>query len=153
MVVRDNFDLLIALALKTGSVGKYSGYLDDTDSYVMEYESGWTDLNQPDLKILKRIAGLLFVAAATTVTYKWAFDFDDTFKTASTTYPGGGNAAEWGTDDWNVGEWGGGVNIREKRVGGRGTGEYIKVGFTIDISSEEISCQQLTLYAKQGRLR
>ena len=153
MVARDNFDLLMALILKTGSIGKYSNYLDDTDAYIMEFESGWTDLNLPDLKILKRIAGLLFVAAATTVTYKWAFDFDDTFKSASTTYPGGGNAAEWGTDEWSVGEWGGGVNIREKRVGGRGTGEYIKVGFTIEISSEEISCQQLTLYAKQGRLR
>jgi hypothetical protein len=153
MVVRDNFDLLMALILKTGSVGKYANYLDDTDAYIMEFESGWTDLNQPELKILKRIAGLLFVAAATTVTYKWAFDFDDTFKSASTIYPGGGAAAEWGSDEWNVGEWGGGVNIREKRVGGRGTGEYIKVGFTIEISSEEISCQQLTLYAKQGRLR
>lgn len=152
MVVRDNFDLLMALALKTGKVGKYDQYLDDLSEYVMEYESGWTDLGQPELKILKRISGLLFIAASTTVTYKWAFDFDDTFKTATTIYPGSGTSSEWGTAEWNVGEWGGGVNIREKRVGGRGTGEYIKVGFTIEISSDEISAQQISLYAKQGRL-
>ena len=48
---------------------------------------------------------------------------------------------------------GGGVNIRRKNVAGRGTGDYIKVGMTINIDSEEISCQQIGLFAKQGRLR
>ena len=153
MTVRDSLELVIAMRVHEGELGEYDLYIDDTLSYVLEFESGWTDLQIPDLKILKRVAGLLFVAAATEVTYKWAFDFDDTFKTASVTYPGGGAAAEWNTDEWGVGEWGGGVNIREKRVGGRGTGEYIKVGMTIEVSSEEVSMQQITLYAKQGRLK
>lgn len=153
MVVRDNLDLLIALKEKQGEVGRYSGYLDEQDTYIVNFESGWTDLEQPTIKILKRVTGLMFVQSATDVTFKWAFDFDDNFKSASTIFPGGSAAAEWNVDEWDEGEFGGGVNISEKKVGGKGTGEYIKIGFTVEINSEEVSIQQLGLYAKQGRLR
>ena len=149
-----NLYLVSSIRVHTGEIGAYEAYyLDNMETYVMEYESGWTDLNTTDLKILKRISGLLFIQAATTVVYKWAFDFVENFSTASVIYPGASGVAEYGTSEYNVAEWGGGVNLREKRVGGRGTGDYIKIGMTIDVDGDEVSCQQINLYAKQGRIK
>lgn len=153
MMVRNNGDIISSLKEKTGEVGKYDGYLDENDTYVVEYESAWTDLERPTLKILKRLNGLFFIQSATDVTFKWAFDFSDTFRKATTTFPSSGEVAEWGVGEWNVDEFGGGVALQEKQVGGSGTGEYIKIGFTVEINAEKVSTQQLTLYAKDGRLR
>jgi len=144
--------LYMAWRSKSGRVGSYAGYLDDLATYVFEYESGWTDLGAPTLKILKRLTGLLYIQASTYVVLKWAFNFDDTFQSATTLYPGTSADGEYGASEWGTAEFGGGVNIREKAVGGRGTGEYVKVGMTIVIDGDQVSCQQLALYAKAGRL-
>lgn len=152
MIVRDNLSLVMALKEIQGEVGTYSGFLDNLDSYVLDYESGWTDLQSPTLKILKRIAALMFIQSATTVTMKWAFDFADTFTSAQVTFPSSGDFSEWNVGEFNEDEFGGGVALSEKRTAGRGTGEYIKLGFSVNINAEEVSCQQLTLYAKEGRL-
>jgi len=128
VVVRDDLVMTMAIRTATGEVGVYSGFLDDGSTYVLEYESGWTDLGSPVLKILKRVTGLIYVASVTNVVYKWAFDFQERFTTATVTYPGGGAPSEWGAAEYAIGEWGSGAAIEEKRVAGRGTGEYIKVG-------------------------
>ncbi len=153
VVVKDDLSVVSGLLEKQGAVGLYQGFIDDTTRYVLEYESGWTDLTVPNLKILKRLDGLLFVQADTAVTFKWAFDFDDTFKSSTVTYPGSAALSEWGVGEWNIAEYAGGVLIKEKRVGGKGTGEYIKIGMSVNINSSTVSIQQLTLYAKEGRLR
>lgn len=152
ILVSEDLGVYFAWRKKSGRLGLHSGYLDDLSTYVFDFESGWTDLSSPYLKILKRITGLLYIQTSTTVVYKWAFNFSDTFKTASTIYPGSDGDGEWGSSEYDVAEWGGGVNIREKSVGGRGSGEYVKVGMVVNIDGDQISCQQLSLYAKQGRL-
>ena len=152
MVARDDFSLAIALRAHQGYTGTYSGYADHTTNYVLEYESGWTDLGEPTIKLVKRLNGLLFIQSATEVVFKWAFDFAETFKTATTVYPGSAGAAEFNIGEFNIGEFGGGVILREKKVGGKGSGEYIKIGMTINIEGDEVSCQQISLYAKQGRI-
>ena len=156
MVARDNEDLLIAYSGSAGRVGKYEGFQDNGQPYIMDYESGWTDLggedSNPYQKILKRISGLFFIEAATSVAFKWAFDFDEIFKTATAVYRGTGVAAEWNNSEWGTALWGGGARMQEKNVAGRGTGEYIKAGFSVEINSNQVACQQLAMYAKQGRL-
>lgn len=150
--VRDtSLDLIMVRRQSVGRVGKYSGFLDGASTYVMQYESGWTNLDQETLKMLKRVGGLFFIQALTSVTFKWAFDFDETFSTGTVIYPASGTIAEWGTAEWGTGQWGGGVTIKDKHVGGTGTGKYIKIGFSVSINSSTIACQQVSLYAKQGR--
>lgn len=153
MVVRDtSLDLFMVRRQSTGRIGKYTGNIDGASTYTLQYESGWTSLDTETLKILKRVGGLFYLQALTTVTFKWAFDFDDTFSTGQVTYPGSGSIAEWGSAEWGTAQWGGGVNIKDKHVGGTGTGKYVKIGFTVNINSQTISCQQVSLFAKQGRL-
>jgi hypothetical protein len=38
-------------------------------------------------------------------------------------------------------------------VAGKSTGEYIKLGMTVNINSNEIAIQQLQVYATDGRLK
>ncbi len=146
-------NLYLAVKDKPGYVYVYQGFDDDGDSYVVNYESGWNDLDSPNLKMLKRINGLLYVQSETSVTFKWAWDFRSNFKSGTVTYPANAGAAEWGTAEWGEAEWGGGLTIQEKRVPGSGTGEYIKVGFSTQVNGEVFTLQQLSLYMKLGRLR
>ena len=146
-------NLYVSVKDKPGYVYVYQGYDDDGDSYIVNYESGWNDLESPNLKMLKRINGLLYVQSETAVTFKWAWDFQSNFKSGTVTYPANAGAAEWGTAEWGEAEWGGGLIIQEKRVPGSGTGEYIKVGFSTQVNGEVFTLQQLSLYMKLGRLR
>jgi hypothetical protein len=54
--------------------------------------------------------------------------------------------AEWGTA-----VWGGGVNLRRGKVAGKGSGEYIKVGITAEVTGSTFAVQQLDVFAKVGR--
>lgn len=153
VVVRDNLDFISSILTATGEVGKYSGYQDDGLAYTMDYESGWFDLENPLLKIIKRISAIFSIGGETTVNFKWGFDFQDSLtKTAQATYSGGQDPAEWGIAEWGIAEWGAGATALEKAVGGRGTGEFVKIGFTCSINTTSVAAQQIAFYAKMGRM-
>lgn len=152
-VSRFNGDLLMAYKPATGKVGLYDGNSDDGASFTLEYESAWSDWNDPHTKILKRINGLFFVGGTHTVTFKWAFDFNDSFTTSSVVFEGSAGTAEYGAGEWAIGEFNAGVLLKEKSAAGRKQGEHIKVGLTVTINGSPISFQQISAYAKTGRLR
>lgn len=153
LVTTDSRNVLVALEEKTGKVGSYSGFNDDTSSYVMDYESGWNDIGDSYLKVLKNIEGILFVSNTISVTFKWAFDFLDNFDTGDVVYTSaGGTGAYWGTGEWGSATWGGGVSLQEDGTPATGTGEHIKIGMSTNIDGESVSVQQISLYAKHGRL-
>jgi hypothetical protein len=152
-IVRDNGDVMWALRAQTGEVGTYSGTDDDAVDFTFDYESGWIDLTQQSyLLILKRLTGLFFVGTDTEVVLKWGFDFESTLKTQTLTFDAGSVGAEFGIGEFGIGEFSGGVTLREKKVGGKGTGEFIKVGASAIIVSADFAMQQIDLYAKVGRL-
>lgn len=152
-VLREDLSWWSSRRQNLGEIGKYDGYEDDGGTYVMEYESPWNDYGSPSLKMLKRLCMLMQNLAEQPVSFKWAFDFDEAFKTATAIFPGAAIAGEWNIGEWNLAEFGGGTKLNEKCVAGRGFGEYIKVGFTALIDGSPISIQQLAMYAKQGRIK
>ena len=132
---------------------KYDSQTDDTASYTMIYRSGWTDLGAPGItKILKRFAGVFFADTATTVNFKWAFDFEDTYSTRTKEFTGSSSSSEWDVGVWDTAVWGGGTQLREGKVVPAGTGKYIKWGINVLIDGQEFSLQQLELFAKLGRM-
>jgi hypothetical protein len=154
MVKRRNNDLVIALTNVPGEVGLYAGNDDDGDSYLWEYESGWLDLTQQSYILLpKRVDGLFFLAQNTTVDIRWAFDFSDTFRSRQVIFTGIADFAEFNLAEFNIAEFGGGTALRETRVSGAGSGEFIKLGVTATVSSGAVALQQLDLFAKIGRLK
>ena len=151
--MRSSGDFIMAYKAQVGKVGLYGNYNDAAESYVVEYESGWSDWNDPHTKILKRINGIFFVGGTHNVAFKWAFDFDDSFSTATVTYTAGASASEYGAGEWSENEFNAGVLLREKSAAGRKSGEHIKIGITDTIDGAPISLQQISAYAKTGRLR
>jgi hypothetical protein len=146
-------NLIMALYNKPGVVGEYSGRLDDTASYVMEYESGWLDLDRGTyLKFLKRLNGTFYADRTATVTFKWAFDFDVEFDSQSYTFTSVGQNSEWGIAEFGIAEYSGGVDLRRAAAAGSGGGEYVKVGLSVNIDNLELAVQELEIFAKIGRL-
>lgn len=158
LVVRDNGNLIMCLHSKQGKVGIYRTYLDDTSTYGLEYESGWTDLSGGSdvgqyLKIIKRISGLFYTQRTTTLSLKWAFDFESSFSIRALSLPGGSAPSEYGVSEYGADEYGGGVNITDQQAAGSGTGEYLKIGASATIDNSEFAMQQLAVYGKLGRIK
>jgi hypothetical protein len=143
--------LFMAISGATGEVGNYAGELDNAATYNFAYESGWLDITQQGYMVFpKRIEGVFFTDENVDINFRWAFDFDDEFKsrTKSFTVPAG---STWGVAEWGTAVWGGGVNLRRGKVAGKGSGEYIKVGITAEVTGSTFAVQQLYVFAKVGR--
>jgi hypothetical protein len=134
-------------------VGHYAGA--DTDNgtaFQFDYESPFIAVNQQlasRLKILKRIGSILFVYNATTVTYRWAFDFRTQFHTKTHGFASS-VGSEWGESEWGEDEWAGTISLRVFKFPAHGSGQYIKIGVRVNVVSQ-ISIQQLELFTKIGR--
>ena len=149
----ENNEMVLSIRSAPGGTGKYDGFLDDTTEYVMDWESAWTDLGDPNLKILKRITGIFIVEQDTDVLFKCAFDFQTgRGSTAAKNLGGGGLLSEYNIAEFGIGEYGGGIALREKSVACSGTGEHIKIGLTSQVKGE-LAIQQTAIYAKIGRLK
>jgi hypothetical protein len=158
----------------TGTVGEifnYTGYQDDGVDYSFSYESGWLDLGlemAQYLKIVKRLVGYVFVGNDTEVTYTLKYDFNTKAKSYSVSVSGDApsefNIAEFTDSGSGIGykdpaqvslgesEFSGGIALRAVTIPGRGTGQYIKVGVTLDTSGGEFALQQINLFTKVGRI-
>jgi hypothetical protein len=152
LIRRANLDILSANRANSGELFKYFSQRDNLASFTFQYRSGWNDLGTPVLKILKRIAGVFFSNADTTVNYKWAWDFEGQFKTRTQVFAGASSGGQWDEALWDVDDWGGGTQLREGKAIPSGTGQYIKYGVDVTIDGNEFSLQQLELYAKLGRI-
>ena len=150
----EDLSLVFTLIEKQGELLRYEGRSDDGDAYPFNYESGYTELGNSYLKIAKRLEALLLTQVEQAVTFKWAFDFTENFRTATVIYPASSGLAEYGIMEFSEAEWNGvGIALQEKKVGGRGTGEYIKVGLSTQVDGGQLGIQQVNLYTKTGRLR
>lgn len=154
IVVRKNGEVgMQVFSTVSANYGTYDGQLDDTYTYVLDYESGWMDLTQQGYLIFpKRYSGVFFSDNDITVNFKYALDFSDSFITKSKSFVGAGAAAEWGEAEWNVGEFGGGVSLHSGQVTGARSGEYIKLGLTCTINNTIMAVQQLDIFCKVGRI-
>ena len=59
--------------------------------------------------------------------------------------------SEWGTAEWGVSEWSARADLLDEGVTTGGSGEYVKIGLTADISNE-FAIQLLNIYTRVGRL-
>jgi hypothetical protein len=147
-----NGNLIMALNSSSG-FGQYTGQLDAQSTYVFDYESGWLDLTgQEYLLFPKRYGGVFFSDNALVILFKWALDFSVTFRSKTKEFTTGGiSGGEWNIAEWNLSEFGGGVNLQDGNVTGEGSGKYIKLGLTAEIDNTVLAVQQLSLFSKVGR--
>lgn len=146
-------ELVVAVNQQQGKLGAYSGYTDNGESYVLDYESGWMDITKQGYTIIpKRVDGIFYIENSADVTFKWYFDFSGTPRSRSLTFSGSGTLAEFEIAEFGEGEFGGGPLLRYAKVAGAGSGEFIKLGVNTAVSGAEVSLQKLDLFVKVGRL-
>lgn len=153
-----------------GVVMTNEGSEDNNETFSFTYFSGWLELGEEidkNLKFVKRLASFVFIEKNVIVTYSLQYDFGlkSVVTQAAAT---GGVSSEWGSFEWgdngvydindplavagtDWGQWSGNIALRTIDVQSGGSGQYIRVGLTVDTNSGGFALQQLNLYAKLGR--
>lgn len=88
-MLRDN-SMLVG---KAAYVGKYTGYLDNTASYRMQYYTNHTDFGAPSVtSILKKMSVVVVGGTNQDVTMRWAYDFSGNFYSQNVRIPSQGES-------------------------------------------------------------
>ncbi len=159
-----------SLSSAAGEIMTHQFYSDNGSSYDFSYESGWLNFGEElgqYLKFVKTMTSAVFVQADTTINYILKYDFNTNPKSTPVRAVGSVgaqfNISEFGSNGsidpsdsakvagTDVSEFSGGTTLRVLRVPGKGGGQYVKVGCTLDTSEAQFSLQQINLYAKVGR--
>jgi hypothetical protein len=140
---------------KAGEIYSYSNYLDDSSTYRIIYNSGWltvSDEVKDRVKMLKKLASIMFVDGQTNIIYKWGFDFKNLVHSLTRSTLADASGGEWGEAEWGDDEFGGATGLNEFEVPTIGSGQFIKVGIESDINNTNLAIQNLQLFAKIGRV-
>jgi hypothetical protein len=145
-----NKDLLIG---KTSYIGKYTGNLDNTASYRLQYYTNYFDFGAPTaLKILKKISMILIGGTNANIAVKYGFDFSLGYSSRNLIL-GDVEVSEYGTAEYNIGEYTAGVVFDNKKIQASGSGNILQIGIETEINDFELSLQKLDCYVKTGRTR
>lgn len=148
-------DGLTVYAGVAGKLYSHSGTTDNGSTYRYVYRSGWLSMSEEvmnRIKILKRLSAVAYLSGSTTVTFRWSFDFSNTFSYLSVSSTSPTTGAEWGLGEWGLGEFGGSFGLREFEIPASGSGQFIQIGVEADISGDQFALQQSQIFAKVGRL-
>ena len=151
---RRNGDLLIG---KNGYVGKYSGYLDDTNTYQFAYYTNHADLgNQAQTSIIKKISVVVIGGSNQYVTIKWGYDFLTNYLSENILIPAQGvseyGVAEYGANATIVAYYSEGVALQTLIANGSGSGKVVQTGYETTVNSSQLSIQKIEIQTKQGRM-
>ena len=139
---------------KEGFVSKYTGYLDDTNTYRFQYFTNHTDLGQPSItSVLKRLNAVVIGGSNQYVTFKWGYDFSGDYQAQNIKIPAQG-VSYFGIAEYNTSgvEYSGGTSLQTLKVYPNGSGKVIQTGYEADINSLPLSIQKIEIHAKNGKL-
>lgn len=149
-----NGDLLIG---KNGYIGKYSGYLDDTETYRMQYYTNHADLGDVSItSIVKSLSIVVIGGSNQVVTFKWGYDFSENYLSDNVSIPTQGiseyGIAEYGTNGVPVAQYAGGIVIQTLFSQASGSGKVFQTGYEAEVDGFELSIQKIEILAKRGRI-
>lgn len=137
---------------KLNGIAQYSGYVDGTEPYLLEYFSNPLGFGQPAvLKFLKKFALTVITDSSMDVVLNWSFDYSAAYIKRTITLTAA-TGAEFGIAEYSIGEYGGGGDIMRPAVNASGSGSLVTVGIQVSINGGAFSIQQLDILALLGRL-
>jgi hypothetical protein len=144
-----NKDLLVG---KPGYIGTYTGYKDDTNSYLMRYYTNYFDFQSPTvLKIMKKVGVTVIGGSGYPVILKFGFDYSDILNLRQFSLNNAA-VAEYNIAEYNIAEYGGSA-FDNKIINIGGSGKVIQLGFETTVFNKSISIQKLDVYVKTGKTR
>ena len=145
-----------------GGIAEYTGYVDNTATYRMEYYTANTDFGSPfTLKFLKKAKVILIASGTQDVVLKYGFDYSSDFTSrvytkdfigASSQY----NISEYsnlpGQTGYTGAEYNSGIAIAEIDINLGGSGKVLQFGIEAVVNGTPINLQQMTVYTKTGKM-
>ena len=146
--VNEAKELLIG---KPGRIGRYSGFYDNNAVYRLEYFTNYFDMGSPTtLKILKKIGFVVIGGGGASVAVKYGFNYEDNYL-SQTKVLAGGSAFEYGTAEYGLAEYFGGIIIERFVVNVTGAGSVIQMGLETDVNGNPFSIQKIDIAVKTGK--
>ena len=144
-----NGDLYIG---KSGYIGKYGSYLDNTSTYRFSYFTNHADLgNQNQISILKRIKTIVIGGSNQYLTIKWGFDYSGAYQ-AENVYIPTQISYEYGIGEYAIAEYTSGVPIKTLTANASGAGKIVQTGYETTINGVSFSLQKIEIQAKDGKI-
>jgi hypothetical protein len=146
---RDNSDFLIGSTL---GIGKYNTYYDDGETYLLEYLSNSLSFGDASrTKILKKIKPTLIGGSSTVANIKWSYNYSNSY-TGQAINLGTGAPAYYGTAQYSISTYSGGIKINTPSINSTGNGTVVSVGIDVPINGTEFSIQELNVQALVGKM-
>lgn len=136
-----------------GYLGLYSGYLDDVSTYRMTYYTTWIDFGNPiQTSILKKVRLTVVGGANQSIAFKWAYDYQQNYKSSTAVITGMGTLAEYGISEYGIAEYSGNSSVSTVSVNGSSCGQVLQFGFEAEVNGQQFSVQKIDLFTKDGRI-
>jgi hypothetical protein len=101
--------------------------------------------------MLKQLKATLVGGNNQTVQLNWSYDFQPGKKT--NTFSISNNAiSEFGVSEFGIAEFTTGIITTRKKVNASGQGEVVIIGMETDVNGQEVSLQEISVFATIGRL-
>ena len=144
-----NGDLYIG---KSGYIGKYSGYLDDTNTYRFAYYTNNADLGNPNqISILKSISAIVIGGSNQFLTIKWGLDYSGSYQSENIFIPTQ-ISYEYGVGEYGIAENTSGVLIKTLTSNATSAGKIVQTGYEATINGTQFSLQKIEIQAKEGKI-
>jgi len=147
-VRQDNGTLLIG---SEHGIGQYSGYQDNSDSYVFKYTSPELSFGDPaKLKFLKKLRATILGGKDSVIAVRWAYNFNSSSAVEEITLVGP-TLAEYNVSEFNEDEFTNGLFIARPSVNTSGSGGTLSINMESDIDGKEMSLQEINVLALVGK--
>ena len=144
-----NGDLLIG---KSGFIGKYGGFIDDTTTYRFAYYTNNADLGNPNqISVLKTISAIVIGGSNQFLTINWGFDYSGAYQ-AQNIYIPTQVSYEYGVAEYNIAEYTSGIPIKTLKANASGAGKIVQTGYETTINGTQLSLQKIEIQAKDGKM-
>jgi hypothetical protein len=135
-----------------GYIGEYSGYLDNTSTYVIEWYSSHMTLGEPNRdSILKKLSLVAVGGSGQVVNVYYGFDFSSIYNTSQITLDRAG-LAEYGIAEYGIGEYSSNTALNNKGANIGGNGKIVQIGLDATVNGTQLSFQKIDLFAKVGKV-
>lgn len=137
---------------KTGYIGEYDTYYDNTSSYRLSYFTNHADLgNQNQTSLLKKLTAIVIGGSDQYITFKWGFDFSENYKSINIQIPAQG-VSYYNVGEYNIAEYSNGIAIQTLVANVGGAGKIVQTGYETDINGVGLSIQKIEIQAKNGKV-
>jgi hypothetical protein len=139
---------------RPGYLCEYTGYIDDTNSYVMKYYTGYLSFDGGSISsILKKMMVTLIGGSGQTVNFKYAFDYSTNFQTESAQIETG-YIAYYGVSLYNqpTTVYSSGIFTDIASIQAGGAGKVAQFGFEATVNNAPLSIQRIDIFTKSGKI-